>query len=142
MLFDHVTFTLAQDTGTDTPPPPTFTDDVADSATGAGGAPVDASGQPLQQAPPPGGGNMMFFLAIMIGVIFVIMLSSGRRDKKRRAEMLSQIAKGKKVRTIGGILGTVVDVRDNEVHVKVDENANTRLRFTRDAITAVLDEKE
>jgi len=56
--------------------------------------------------------------------------------------MLAALKKGDKVQTAGGILGTVVEVRDSEVVVKVDENANTRLRFARSAIQAVLDDQK
>jgi preprotein translocase subunit YajC len=42
------------------------------------------------------------------------------------------------VQTIGGVLGTVVDVRDNEVLVKVDETNNVKIRFNRTAIKEVL----
>ena len=51
---------------------------------------------------------------------------------------MASLAKGSKVQTIGGILGTVVEVRDDELIVKVDENSNTRLRFAKSAVTTVL----
>lgn len=142
MLIDTVTLTLAQDTGADAPPPPpTYSDDVADSAEGQDGAPLGPA-DGAQPRPTNGFGGMLFPLILIMGVFFIIMMSSSRREKKRRAEMLSQLGKGKKVRTAGGVLGTVVEVRDDEVLVKVDESANTRIRFARDAITAVMDEKE
>jgi preprotein translocase YajC subunit len=44
-----------------------------------------------------------------------------------------------KVMTIGGIKGTVTDVREDEVVVKVDESSNTKMRFTRGAIQKVVE---
>jgi preprotein translocase subunit YajC len=44
--------------------------------------------------------------------------------------------------TAGGILGSVVEVRDTEVVLKVDESSNTKIKFTRDAIKRVLTEDE
>ena len=55
--------------------------------------------------------------------------------------MLATLAKGAKVTTVGGVLGTVVEVRDEEVVVKVDENSNTRMRFAKSAINAVTAEE-
>jgi preprotein translocase subunit YajC len=55
--------------------------------------------------------------------------------------MLSQLKRGDRVQTIGGILGTVVEARESEVVLKVDESANTKIRFSRSAIHRVLDEE-
>jgi preprotein translocase subunit YajC len=41
------------------------------------------------------------------------------------------------VQTIGGILGAVVEVRDEDVVLKVDESSNTKIRVIRDAIKSV-----
>ena len=41
--------------------------------------------------------------------------------------MISKIKKNDRVVTIGGIHGTAVTVKDNEIIIKVDESSNTRL---------------
>ncbi len=104
------------------------------------------SGAPGGTTTGGGGGGGSFFgpelLTIMIVVLGAMLLFSvfaGRKEKKRRQAMLNALQKGDKVQTIGGILGTVVEVRDNEVVVKVDESSNTRMRFARQAIANVLD---
>ena len=61
-------------------------------------------------------------------------------EKKKRDQMLAELKKGARIQTIGGILGTVLDVRDSEVLVKVDESTNTKMRFARSAIHRVLDD--
>ena len=76
-------------------------------------------------------------LLVMIFVIGFSMLSS-RKEKKRREQLLASIKKGEKVLTIGGIIGTIAEVRDDEVVLRVDENSNTRMRFTRSSIQQVL----
>jgi preprotein translocase subunit YajC len=45
--------------------------------------------------------------------------------------------KGDKITTIGGVIGTVVEVREDEVMVKTDESANVRMKFARWAIRGV-----
>lgn len=80
-------------------------------------------------------------MIILLGaMVFMIFLTSrrDRKEKKRTASMLSAMKKGDRVQTIGGILGTVMEVRDTEVIVKVDESSNARMHFTRQAIQAVL----
>ena len=53
--------------------------------------------------------------------------------------MLSSLKKGDKITSIGGIVGTVIEVRDDEVTVKVDETGNVRMKFARWAIRGVGD---
>jgi preprotein translocase subunit YajC len=50
--------------------------------------------------------------------------------------------RGDRVMTAGGILGSVVEVRDSEVLLKVDESTNTKIKFSRDAIKRVVTEDE
>ena len=54
--------------------------------------------------------------------------------------MIDAIKKGDKVVTIGGIRGTVAVVKDSTVVLKVDDN--TRIEFSKNAISAGLNKKE
>ena len=94
-------------------------------------------------APQPEGFNMFTMLLIFGGVIlFMMMLGGGsRKQRKKQQEMLSAMSKGDKIVTIGGIKGSVVEVRDGEVVVKVDENNNTRMKFSKEAIREVVTDK-
>lgn len=107
--------------------------------TGSEGGPLGPGVNPTAQN---AGAGPDFTFLLLIGGMFLVMIffsiSSGRKEKKKKAELMASLAKGSKVQTIGGILGTVVEVRDDELIVKVDENSNTRLRFAKSAITAVL----
>ncbi|XAL98661.1 preprotein translocase subunit YajC [Phycisphaeraceae bacterium D3-23] len=117
----------------------------AGNSSATDGAPVE--GQPAGdgETPPPKkqglfGGSMFWVIMLGMIVLWIFLLGGGsRKQKKRQAEMLAGMTKGAKVVTIGGIKGSVVEVRDDEVLVKVDESANTRLRFSRDAIRSVTD---
>jgi len=42
------------------------------------------------------------------------------------------------VLTIGGVVGTVVSVKDDQVVVKVDESTNTKMTFLKSAIQRVV----
>jgi preprotein translocase YajC subunit len=54
--------------------------------------------------------------------------------------MLSSIKKNDSVRTVGGIIGSVVEVKPDVVVLKVDENSNTKVTVARSKIEAVLKE--
>jgi len=80
---------------------------------------------------------------IMIGAIILLYVWMGRSRRKKEAqrkEMLSNLKKGDKVTSIGGIIGTVIEVKEDEVTVKVDETNNVRMKFVRRAIQGVGDE--
>ncbi len=85
------------------------------------------------------------FLIVIFGMLMFFLFSSSRtkkQEQKQRDEMLKNMKRGDRVMTAGGILGSVVEVRDTEVVLKVDESSNTKIKFTRDAIKRVLTEDE
>ena len=79
-------------------------------------------------------------LIVMIGgivLLYVFMGRSKRKQAAKRKEMLGKLAKGNKITTIGGIIGTVVEIRPDEVTLKVDETNNGRMHIARWAIRGV-----
>ena len=89
------------------------------------------------------GGSMVTTL-ITFGVIilifyFLIIRPQKKRDKEAK-DMIAAIKKGDKIVTIGGIRGTVAVVKDTTVIIKVDDN--TRIEFSKNAISSVLNKKE
>lgn len=105
-----------------------------DAATGSGADP---------SAAPQGGIDpmiMLMFLAIIMLALFVPSIIASRREKKKREEMLSSISKHDRVQTVGGVIGSVVEVKPNTVVLKVDESSNTRMTFARNSVQQVLTE--
>lgn len=91
-----------------------------------------------------GAGGSMWTTFITFGVIilifyFLIIRPQKKRDKEAK-NMLAAIKKGDKIVTIGGIRGTVAVVKESTVIVKVDDN--TRIEFSKNAISSVLNKKE
>ena len=78
---------------------------------------------------------------ILIVVVVVMMVVSSRSNKKRQKQyesMLAEIKPGTRVRTIGGIYGTVTKVQDDVVIVSVGPD-KARLVFTKQAIANIED---
>ena len=75
-------------------------------------------------------------IPILLIFLFLVWLPQRKRDREIK-EQLGAMAKGDKVRSIGGIIGTVMSVDGDEVVVKVDESSNTKLRFAKAAIASV-----
>ncbi len=100
--------------------------------------PAAAGGDGTQTTTQPGGSNIFFFFIIMTVGMLLIMSMSGRKDKKRRKEMLSSLGKKDKVRTAGGIIGTVIEMKDDEVLLETDRASHTRLWLARGSIASVI----
>lgn len=79
-----------------------------------------------------------FPLMLVLVVLWIFVLRGKRKQETERKTMLESLKKNDRVETIGGLLGTVVEVRDGEVVLKADENNNTKLRFRRSAIHRVI----
>jgi preprotein translocase subunit YajC len=88
----------------------------------------------------PGGGSFIWLLMLFLVVMVVMTSMTGRREKKRREAVMAALKKGDRVQTLGGIIGTIVELQDNEVVLRVDEVSNTRIRFARTAVQGVLRE--
>ncbi len=77
-------------------------------------------------------------MVAMFAIIYFLMIRPQSRERKKRTEMLGLLKKNDRVVTIGGIMGTVTSVRDDEVTLKVDESSNTKITFSKAAIQRVL----
>ena len=102
-----------------------------EGADGAAGAPA---------GPPAGGSGFQMMLPLLFGLmIFMVVTSmmSGRKEKKKRAELMAGLKRRDKVQTIGGVIGTIAEIKSDEVVLKVDHGSNTRIRFARSAIPQV-----
>ncbi len=122
-------------------PPPTMEAPAAPATGSDSTAAPGSNGTGQDQAPPAspfGGSTLLIMLAVMFLFIFM-MGSGGRKEKKRRAAMLAAMGKGDRVQTIGGVLGVITEIKDNEVTLKVDENSNTRIRYVKSAIQTVIE---
>jgi preprotein translocase subunit YajC len=81
-------------------------------------------------------------MLLFVGLYFFLMMRGNKREQQKKKDLLAGIKKNDRVMTIGGIIGTVVSVKENEVVVKVDETTNTKMTFRRGAIQQKLAEDE
>lgn len=105
------------------------------TTSSASGTPGPTSGGAPQS---PFGNQFLLLMFLVVGSLIIFSLMGQRRDRKRRDAMISAIKKHDRVQTIGGVIGSVVEVKPDYVVLKVDESSNTRITFTRAAIQQVL----
>lgn len=128
------------------PPAPTTTEVVGlPTQPTTGSAPATGTITVPGTPPPagaraPGGGDFTFLILMFGLLLFLIIMSvmGSRKEKKKRAELMGNLSNNDRVQTIGGMIGTVVEIRDEEVVLRVDENSNTRIRFSKTAIQQII----
>ena len=69
-------------------------------------------------------------------IIYLFMILPNKKKSKKQKEMLDSLKEGTNIVTIGGIKGTIVAVREEEVDVKVDKGI--KVTFVKSAISRVL----
>ena len=86
------------------------------------------------------GGNMMTLLLplLMVVVLLVVMIIPQRRRDKKVKDMLGSLKTGDRVRTIGGIYGTISSIKDDVIVLSVGPD-KVKLVFARGAISQVED---
>ncbi|MBQ6236388.1 MAG: preprotein translocase subunit YajC [Clostridia bacterium] len=86
------------------------------------------------------GGSMMTLilpLAMVVGLLIWMTYSNRRRENKVK-DMLSSLKTGDRVRTIGGIYGTISSIKDDVIILSVGPD-KVKLVFARGAISQVED---
>jgi len=87
-----------------------------------------------------GGGTVTL---IWFGLIFVIMylllIRPQRKKQKEHQALLSDLKKGDKVVTSGGMFGTIFAIDEDRNRVIIKINENTKLEFLKSSIAAKVD---
>jgi len=97
---------------------------VPDSNTAATRAPAQR----------PAGYYNLILLGLMFVVMYFLLFRGPRKKQQQHKQMVRTLQKNDRIRTIGGIIGTVVDVKDDEITLKVDESNNTKIKIAPTAI--------
>ena len=84
----------------------------------------------LQAAPAAqqgGGMSMWIMLALIFVVMWFFMIRPQKKQQKELQNFRDGLKKGDKVVTIGGIYGTVCEVKEGSVLMEVDSNVKIRV---------------
>ena len=84
----------------------------------------------LQAAPAAQAGSqwsMWIMLALIFVVMWFFMIRPQRKQQKELQNFRDSLKKGDKVVTIGGIYGTVTEIKEGSVLIEVDNNVKIRV---------------
>lgn len=93
-----------------------------------------AANQPVTQAQ---GGNYSFLIsmALVFVVFWFLMIMPQRKQQKQRNTMLSNLKKGDKVVTIGGVHGEIVEFEEEDIKLRVADKVE--IKIAKSAISRV-----
>jgi preprotein translocase subunit YajC len=115
---------------------------LAQLGTDGESAPASEAGE--NAASPGGFGSIQFFLLMIAATVFMMLMMRPRKSDQELKKRLEALKKNDRVVTAGGIIGTVLSIRDdnNTVTLRIDEATNTKMQVLKSAISKVLgDEK-
>ena len=81
----------------------------------------------LQAQAQQGGWTMWVMIALIFGVMYFFMIRPQKKQQKELQNFRDALAKGDKVVTIGGIYGTVAEVKEDSVLLEVDNGVKIRV---------------
>ena len=86
----------------------------------------------------PGGGGIMEFLPLILifAAFYFLLIAPQRKKQKEHNKMIEALEKGAKVKTIGGLFGTVTGVKDDRFVIRIGENM--KVEVAKEAIAAKL----
>lgn len=99
--------------------------------TAAGDTPANASNPWL----------MPVLLVVMVVVFYFVMIRPQKKQEKQIAEMRGSLAVGDEVVTIGGIIGTVLIIKDDKIMIETG-NDRTKLTILRSSVKTVLKDED
>lgn len=84
-----------------------------------------------------GGGllGMLPMLLVMVGIFYFMLIRPENKRKKEAEQMRSSMKNGDKVTTIGGIVGTVVDVKSEKFVLETGAD-QVRIEFAKWALSS------
>ena len=79
-------------------------------------------------------GSTIIMLVVMIGVFYFLLIRPENKRKKEAENMRSSVKTGDEITTIGGIVGTVVNVKEDKIVVETGAD-QVRIEFAKWAIS-------
>ena len=83
-----------------------------------------------------GMGSTLLMMVLMIAIFYFMLIRPQRKKDKQVKDMLANLKVGDRVCTIGGIYGTIVNIKDDTISLAVGKD-NVNLVFARWGIRSV-----
>ena len=80
-------------------------------------------------------GSTVIMLVLMVGVFYFMLIRPENKRKKEAEQMRASLRKGDKITTIGGIIGTIVDVKEHNIVIETSAD-QVRMELAKWAVSS------
>jgi preprotein translocase subunit YajC len=90
----------------------------------------------------PGGNEFLMqlpLLAAIFGVFYLLMIRPQKKRMEEHKNKLAGLNKGDRIATVGGLIGVITKLTDEEITLKIDENV--QVKVVRSMVADVLESK-
>ncbi len=81
--------------------------------------------------------SMVALMAVVFGLMYLLMIRPQKKKEKALREQISTMAVGDGIVTIGGVIGQIVNIKDEEVTISTSV-AKTLMTFKKSAIATII----
>lgn len=91
----------------------------------------------LAQAAPSGGGSfMIIFYVLLFAAMWFLMIAPQRKKQKEHEKLVKELGKGDEIITNGGVIATIVAVKEDRLVIRTAED--TKMELGKTFVTQVL----
>lgn len=80
--------------------------------------------------------QMLVTFALFGGVIYLIAIRPQQKRQRQQAEMLKSIRAGDKIMTTGGVIATVITVKEKSLSIR---SADSKMEIVRSAVSEIME---
>jgi len=70
---------------------------------------------------------MLIFIVVLFGLMYFVLIRPQRKRQREHQDMLTELQKGAKVITAGGIYGQIESVSDDSFVLRIESGASIRI---------------
>ena len=88
------------------------------------------AGCTVPETPEGGGGfdwTIIIFMVVIFGLMYLVLIRPQRKKQKEHQQLMSDLNKGDRVVTAGGIYGQIESLSEDSVVIKVESGATMRV---------------
>jgi preprotein translocase subunit YajC len=79
---------------------------------------------------------------VLFAIMYFVLLKPQKQREQEEKSMLEKLKKNDHVVTKGGMYGVVMNVKDDEVVLRIDEKQDVKVRFQKSAIAGIVGDED
>ena len=83
--------------------------------------------------------TLIIILIIYAGIFYYLLVVRRKKERKKAEELMSAVKEGVRIRTVGGIYGTVCKVGEQDIILDIgaEPDKNIRVRIHKGAVSSI-----